>query len=69
MNPGLAVFGLDTSRMADEEVADVIRLLTSELNRRKNQIVGRNWLDTQLKASALEVRSWTAQRKQNMGVS
>lgn len=65
-SPGLAILGLDTSKMTDEEVADAVRLLTEELNSRKNRIKGRNWLDTQLKTSALETRSWTRSHRERM---
>lgn len=59
-------FFIDTTRMTDEELADVISELKVELAKRKNKIEGANWLDRQLKINALEVRSWSPQERRNM---
>lgn len=59
-------FWLDTSKMTDGELADLIHQLNNELELRCRKIVGKNWLDKQLQSAKLTVRSWSTQHQQNM---
>lgn len=66
----IQLFNIDTTRMTDEELADVIHELNNELNRRcRIQRPGENWLKHQLRIASLSVRSWSTQDQKNMRVS
>lgn len=56
---------LDTSRMSDGELADLIHELNNELERRCQKLTG-SWLNRQLDAASLSVRSWSTQHQKNM---
>jgi DNA-binding cell septation regulator SpoVG len=58
-------FWVDTSVMTDGELADLIHELANEFRERIRKINTGNYLQNQLEAARLEVRSWPTQ-KQNL---
>jgi hypothetical protein len=59
-------FWVDTTKMTDGELADLIHELSDELEQRCRKIEG-SWLKSQMDAAALSIRSWSTQHRRNMG--
>lgn len=58
-------FWLDTSKMTDGELADLLHELNDELDARLRKIAG-NWLNRQLDIAQLKIRSYGSQHQKNM---
>lgn len=59
-------FWVDTSKMTNGELADLIHELNNELGERCRKINTGNWLKDQLERASLSVRSWSTQHQKNM---
>lgn len=59
-------FWLDTAKLSDGELADLIHELQNELGGRCRKIATGNWLRDQIEASQLTVRSWSTAKQQTM---
>lgn len=60
-------FWLDTTRLTDGELADLLHELNNELEtRRRTPNPGQSWLQHQLESAQLTVRSWSTSHQRAM---
>ena len=60
----MSYFWIDTIKISNEELADLIHELNDKLEHRCQNLSHDNWLTKQLNVTSLKVRSWS-QRKKN----
>lgn len=56
-------FWIDTTKISDGELADLIHELSDELDVRCRNIKTGNWLTNQLDSATLTVRSWSSNKQ------
>lgn len=59
-------FHLNTQKLTDGELADLIHELNNELEKRCRNLPVQNWLQKQLDGASLTVRSWSTNKQNTM---